>query len=65
MKTVRMRIDTAAPAARVKGRIDRARVDATSEKDIVLQQAADEVEAMRDAARFARRVRKRLGLSQT
>ena len=46
------------------GRIDEARVDATTEKDIALQQAADEAEAMQDAARFARRVRKRLGLSQ-
>jgi putative transcriptional regulator len=39
-------------------------VDATSERDIALQQAADEAEARRDAGRFARRVRKRLGLSQ-
>lgn len=65
MKTVRVTIDAAVPAALNKGRIDTARVDATTEKDIALQQAADEVEAMRDAARFARRVRKRLGLSQT
>jgi putative transcriptional regulator len=64
MKTVRMRIDSATPATRVTGRIDRVRVDATTEKDIALQQATDEVEGMRDAARFARRVRKRLGLSQ-
>lgn len=65
MKTVRVTIDPAVPAALDKGRIDTARVDATTEKNIALQQAADEVEAMRDAARFARRVRKRLGLSQT
>ena len=63
MTTVRMTIDpTAAPAV---GRIDQARVDSTSELDIAAQQVADETEAMLDAAKFARRVRKRLGLSQT
>ncbi len=62
MKTVRMSIDPATPAV---GRIDPARVDATSERDIDAQQIADEAEAMLDAAKFARRVRKRLGLSQS
>ena len=44
--------------------IDAARVDATTEADIAAQIAEDEYEAMLDAAKFARRVRKRLGLSQ-
>jgi putative transcriptional regulator len=44
--------------------MDAARVDATTEEEIAAQKAADEAEAMLDAARFARRVRKRLGLSQ-
>lgn len=61
MKTVRMTIDPAVPAS---GRIDPARVDAASEEDIARQAAADEAEVMQDAAKFARRVRKRLGLSQ-
>jgi Predicted transcriptional regulator len=39
-------------------------VDATTEADIARQAQADEAEAMQDAAKFARRVRKRLGLSQ-
>lgn len=39
-------------------------MDATTEKGIALQHAADEAKAMQDAAKFARRVRKRLGLSQ-
>ncbi|WP_137890875.1 helix-turn-helix domain-containing protein [Ramlibacter sp. 2FC] len=43
---------------------DPARVDAMTEKDIALQKAADEAEAMQDVAKFARRVRKRLGFSQ-
>ena len=64
MKTVRMTINPAVPATLVVGRIDPARVDATSEEDIAAHHAADEVGAMQDAAKFARRVRKRLGLSQ-
>lgn len=64
MKTVHVTIDPAAPASLAPGRIDPVRVDATSEADIAAQQAADEAEALQDAARFARRVRKRLGLTQ-
>ena len=60
MKTMRVTIDPAA----APGRIDPARVDATTEEEIAKQKAADETESMLDAARFARRVRKRLGLSQ-
>jgi putative transcriptional regulator len=59
--TVRKTIDPSGPAL---GRIDRARVDATTEQDLAAQQARDEAEAMQDAAQFARRVRQRLGLSQ-
>ena len=65
MKTVRTTIDPAVAATLDKGRIDLARVDATTEADITMHQAADEAEAMQDAAKFARRVRKRLGLSQS
>lgn len=61
MKTTRAKLDPRNPAL---GRIDPARVDATSEADIAAQQASDEAEALQDAAKFARRVRKRLGLSQ-
>jgi putative transcriptional regulator len=39
-------------------------VEVTTEADIARQAAADEAQAMQDAARFARRVRKRLGFSQ-
>lgn len=60
MKTVRITIDPQSTG----GRIDPARVDATTENDIALQLAKDDAEAMLDAAKFARRVRKRLGLSQ-
>lgn len=64
MKTVRKMISPASPAALSGGRIDPARVDATTEAEIAAHQAADELGAMLDAAKFARRVRKRLGLSQ-
>lgn len=60
MKTVHVSIDAGSEV----GRIDPARVDATSEADIARHFAQDETDAMLDAARFARRVRKRLGLSQ-
>lgn len=65
MKTVRMKIDPAKPASLRKGRVDLARVDATTERQIAEHQAADEKDAMQDAAKFAVRVRKRLGLSQS
>ena len=61
MNTVRIKVDPASPK---KGRIDTKRVDATTEDEILAQQAADEVQTRQDAARFVRRVRKRLGLSQ-
>jgi putative transcriptional regulator len=61
MKIVRMNIDAAVPG---NGRIDPGRVDATSEEQIAAQQASDDAQARQEAARFARRVRKRLGLSQ-
>ena len=64
MKTVRMKIDPSLPDTLKTGRFDPARVDATTEEEIQAQMAADDQEAMQDAAKFARRVRKRLGLSQ-
>lgn len=64
MKNVRMKIDVEAPKTKRAGRIDAHRVDATTEADIARHQAADSAEAMLDAAKFARRVRRRLGFSQ-
>ena len=39
-------------------------VDATTEAEIALQQKGDDAEAMQDMAGSARRIRRRLGLSQ-
>lgn len=64
MKTVRVKIDPTDASSLSTGWIDPEGVDATREEDIAKQAASDEAEAMQDAARFARRVRKRLGLSQ-
>jgi len=50
---------------RIAPRTDWARADAATEADIARHAAEDEAEAMADAAAWARRVRHRLGLSQT
>jgi len=57
-------IDPAVPDSLKVGRIDAARVDDTTEDEIAAQRAADKALALQDAGKFARRVRKRLGLSQ-
>lgn len=64
MKTVRMTLDLQNLGTLPTGRIDTARVDTTTEADIARHKAADEASAMQDAAKFARRVRRRLGFSQ-
>jgi putative transcriptional regulator len=64
MKMRRVKVHPGEPASFPKGRVDKRRLDATTEQDIARQQRADDAESMADAARFARRVRKRLGLTQ-
>ncbi|NYT58708.1 helix-turn-helix domain-containing protein [Alcaligenaceae bacterium] len=64
MKKTRITLNPADPVSMNLGRVDLARVDATTEADVSRQAAADEAEAVLDTARYARRVRKRLGLSQ-
>lgn len=64
MKTVRMRIELNNPNAKSVSRIDSERVDAATEVVIAQHQAEDDANAMLDAAKFARRVRRRLGFSQ-
>ena len=65
MKMLRVKIDPTVLATLPKGRIDKSRLDATTEQDIARQKMADDAESMQDAARFVRRVRKRLGLTQS
>lgn len=64
MKTMTVKINPSKQTGLPKGRVNLIRLDATSEKEIALQKAEDDAEAMQDAAKFAVRVRKRLGLSQ-
>jgi putative transcriptional regulator len=64
MKTVKLRIDNPSGAT-PSGRFDLTRIDATSEAEIQKHQVEDEAQAMMDAAKFARRVRMRLGISQS
>jgi len=64
MKPVNVKIDPVTLAGLPRGRVNKNRVDATSEKDIELQIAKDNEEARQEVAKFARRVRRRLGLSQ-
>ena len=64
MKTTRVKIDLNRVSSLPKGRVDKRRLDATTEREIVLQQKADDVDALQGASKFAKRVRKRLGLTQ-
>jgi putative transcriptional regulator len=53
---------SAGPWEPVAPRTDWARVDATSEAEIDCQAALDDAEAVKDAAAWVRRVRRRAGL---
>ncbi len=65
MKTVRTVIESTDVAIRKpRGRINAAQVDQTCEEAVARQAAEDDMESMQDAARYAQRVRKRLGFSQ-
>ena len=64
MSRTRLRIDPDDPQTLPPGRVDRAVLDATTEEDIALQARHDDAQAMQDMARFARRVRRRVGLTQ-
>ncbi len=64
MNTTRVRVDPNDPGSWPKGRVDHAVLDRTTEADLIAQQREDDAEAMRDMARFARRVRGRTGLTQ-
>jgi len=64
MSTTRAGIDPADLSTLPKGRIDPAVVDGTTEAKVALQQQEDEAQAVQDMAQYARRVRRRLGLTQ-
>ena len=64
MNRMRVRIDSDDPRTLPPGRVDYRVLDRKTEEDIALQAREDDAEAMQDMARFARRVRRRLGLTQ-
>lgn len=64
MRTVRVKVDLSRPTSLPRGRVDRRKLDATTEADLAVQQTQDEAASMQDAAHFVRRVRRRLGLTQ-
>ncbi|MDR2668469.1 MAG: helix-turn-helix domain-containing protein [Desulfovibrio sp.] len=57
-------VDPQNPETWPEGRCNAALLDATTEADIAVQQAHDDMEARTSAAGYLRRVRKRLGLTQ-
>ena len=63
MKTVRFKLDTAVQQMPA-GRVNMRKLKGTSEADLEAQQRVDDDAAAHDAALFAQRVRKRLGLTQ-
>jgi putative transcriptional regulator len=60
MALVRMVLNVDAPG----GFIDSARVDATTEADIARHMAEDDAQAIKEAAAYAKRVRRRIGMTQ-
>lgn len=62
MKITRLKIEP--HSAIPQGRINYAKVDATTELEVAQHAAVDAHNAIQDAAQYARQVRKRLGLSQ-
>jgi putative transcriptional regulator len=64
MKKISMTVDPLRPETWPAGRHYAAMLDAATDADIVRQQLEDDKEAYMAAARYARRVRKRLGLTQ-
>ncbi len=64
MSRTRVKIDPDDPRNLLEGRMDPAVLDGTTEEDIVLQARHDDAEATQNMARFARQVRKSLGLTR-
>ncbi len=65
MSKTRIGIDPDHPESLPAGRVDYEVLDRTTERDLAAQRRHDDAEAMKDMARYTRRVRKRLGLTQT
>lgn len=64
MKTVHFKLDESSVRKAPAGRVNARKLADTSEAEIAMQQRVDDASAAQDAALFAQRVRKRLGLTQ-
>ena len=64
MKIMRYKLEQDKTTLAAAARINQRKVDATTELQISRQKAEDDLEALQDAAKFARQVREQLGLSQ-
>ena len=64
MKKIRVSVDLNTARKKVRGRINKKILDATTEIDIARHEKIDDDLAMRDAGKYAARVRKKMGLSQ-
>jgi len=65
MKSIQVKMHKDGHPTLPQGKANLAFLDATSEQDIARQQREDNIEASMDAAKFARRVRRRIGLTQS
>ena len=63
-KIVRVSVDLKDPKSFPKGFINKKLVEATTERLIKVHQQEDDAQAIQDAAKYAKRVRERIGLSQ-
>lgn len=64
MKKTRIKVTADTILSLPKGRTDWRKFDATTEKEIAIHEAEDDAQAIQDAARYAQRIRKRLGMTQ-
>ena len=64
MKKTRIKVTALDIQSLPAGRTDWHKFDATTEEDVALHEAEDETEAIKDAAKYAQRIRKRLGMTQ-
>ncbi|MCY4307238.1 MAG: helix-turn-helix domain-containing protein [Rhodobacteraceae bacterium] len=64
MTIIRIKVDPNDPSTHTKGRIDYAKVDATTEEDIDRHIAEDRAEDLQEMARYIRKLRGRMNLSR-
>lgn len=65
MKTIQIKVREDGTPILPKGAANFAQIDATTDQNIAQQQKLDDALALIDAAKFALRVRKRVGLTQS